>query len=86
MTRSGSVGSFEKRSPTAGSSKLAKYAPAVTAYRSARLAGAGDLPAWERAVSVHRETHPDLADDELRQAVANLIAEATQADPLAFWQ
>ncbi len=86
MTRSGSVGSFEKRSPTAGSSKLAKNAPAVEAYRSARFAGAGDLPAWERAVSVYREQHPDLADDELRQAVANLIAEATQGDPIAFWQ
>ena len=64
---------------------MTTYASAVTTYRTARLAGAGDLPAWERAVSVYREQHPDLADDELRQAVANLIAEATQADPIAFW-
>ncbi len=86
MTRSKSVGSFEKRLLAAGSSKLAKYAPTVEAYRSARFAGAGDLPAWERAVSVYREQHPDLADDELRSAVGSLIAEATQTDPIAFWQ
>ena len=60
--------------------------PAVTAYRTARLAGDTDLPAWERAVSAHRETHPNLADDDLRQAVAHMIADATQADPLGFWQ
>ncbi len=65
---------------------MTRYPPAVTVYRTARLAGTGDLPAWERAVSVYREQHPGLADDELQQAVAILIAEATQADPIAFWQ
>ena len=47
--------------------------PAVAVYHSAPL------------VDAHCDLDPDLTDDVLGATLAGLIADATQADPRAFW-
>ena len=56
------------------------------AYRDRRRAGYGDLPAFNAAMTVYRERHPDVPEGRAAGIVGKMIAAGINADPVWFWR
>jgi hypothetical protein len=57
----------------------------ASTYRAVRQQGGTGLPAYKAALAVVRERHPETPDNEAKEHVSHVIADASQRFPEWFW-